>query len=43
VIWKQWSTRGKLAAVPAVKPAMPTKPASPSPAPAPQKKKSGRR
>ena len=37
VIWKQWSTRGKLAAVPAAKPA------APSPAPAPQKKKSGRR
>ena len=44
VIWKQWSTRGKLAAVPAAtRPAAPTKPASPSPAPAPQKKKSGRR
>ena len=38
VIWKQWSTRGKLAAVPVM-----TKPASPSPAPPPQKKKSGRR
>jgi preprotein translocase subunit SecF len=43
VIWKQWSTRGKLAAVPAAKPVTPGKPATPSPAPAPQKKKSGRR
>jgi preprotein translocase subunit SecF len=37
VIWKQWSTRRKLAPVPAVKP--PT----PAPAPPPAKKKSGRR
>jgi preprotein translocase subunit SecF len=38
VIWKQWGSRGKLAAVPVM-----TKPATPSPAPPPQKKKSGRR
>jgi len=37
VIWKQWSNRGKLAVVP------PTKSATQTPAPAPQKKKSGRR
>jgi hypothetical protein len=43
VIWKQWSTRSKLAAVPAARPAAPPKPASPSPAPSPQKNKSGRR
>jgi preprotein translocase subunit SecF len=43
VIWKQWSSRGKLAAVPPTKPATLGKPATPSPAPAPQKKKSGRR
>jgi preprotein translocase subunit SecF len=38
VIWKQWSTRSKLAVVPAV-----TKPTTPSTAPSPAKKKSGRR
>ena len=38
VIWKQWSSRGKLAAVPVM-----TKPTAPAPAPPSQKKKSGRR
>jgi preprotein translocase subunit SecF len=38
VIWKQWASRGKLAAVPVV-----AKPTAPSPAPSPAKKKSGRR
>jgi preprotein translocase subunit SecF len=37
VIWKQWSNRGKLAAVPV------TKPTTQTPAPFPAKKKSGRR
>jgi preprotein translocase subunit SecF len=38
VIWKQWTSRGKLAAVPVV-----AKPTAPAPAPPSQKKKSGRR
>jgi preprotein translocase subunit SecF len=38
VIWKQWSSRGRLAAVPAV-----IKPTTQTPAPSPAKKKSGRR